>query len=217
MIPAGTFTMGSSKVFFCRPAHEVQLDAFYMMTTEVTQSTYDAFMKSSRLRGRQNKDLPITGVNRKSIDKLITWLNSRSAVKYSLPSEAQWEYAARSGKEGFDYPWGNELRLDLANIGYDNSKIGYHLKAVKSYPPNDYGLYDMCGNAGEIVYEGDYSYSNSKQVNPIGKAPTGSDLMLSRGLGAGELFPQVWYRSNETQEVVARNIGFRLVATGIPH
>ena len=186
LIPAGTFEMGDSKnepeIYMkrSRPVHTVELDAFYMDSREVTNGQYGVFMEQTGHRKpyywndtKYNQtNQPVVGVDWNDAVAYAKWAGKR------LPTEAEWEYAARGGLAGKRYPWGDEITHDDANYG---SKGGIPT-VVGSYPANGYGLYDMAGNVWEWCqdwYDKDY-YNNSPTKNPPGPG-TGSSRVLRGG------------------------------------
>ncbi len=186
LIPAGEFQMGSNDAdadAIEKPVHTVYVDAFYMDVHEVTNAEFKAFVdanpdwqkeavdaenhhvatyipsweEDSALRGKANQ--PVTGVNWHAAMAYAKWAGKR------LPTEAEWERAARGGLKGKKYPWGDEPNVDMANYG---QRFGSP-KPAGTYPANAYGLYDMSGNVWEWVldaYEPDF-YANSPKRNPI--------------------------------------------------
>ena len=184
LIPAGEFQMGSNTGNPNeKPEHTVYVDAFYMDKYEVTNADYAAFLNAKGLRGSYLRNLesrPIKYFNQKFQVRRgyenypisgITWEGAMAYaawVEKRLPTEAEWEKAARGGLVGKEYPWGNTVDTDKANhIDY----IEYFGKTttVGSYPPNGYGLYDMAGNVLEWCldeYDSEF-YANSPQKNPI--------------------------------------------------
>ena len=178
-IPPGTFQMG------CVPGdddcdddekrrrpHRVEITkSFWMGRTEVEVKAYKEF---AEIRGLQMPSDPNFNRNwAKDNHPIInvSWAQANDYCKWAggrLPTEAEWEYTARSGKEGLKYPWGNEPSPQ--NAKYD-SKDG--TIPVGSFPPNYYGLYDMAGNVSEWVadwYQKDY-YSKSPSTDPPGPLP----------------------------------------------
>jgi formylglycine-generating enzyme required for sulfatase activity len=179
LIPSGTFDMGSTKGDKDeRPVHRVEVDSFYMGATEVTIWEYlkcvqggNCHMpywwnkrffpqKVDELSGRDWLNLPVTGVSWDDAQAYCSWLGKG----FRLPSEAEWEYAARGGTES-DYFWGN--KNDSASL---YAVINVRLSPVMSVRPNQYGLYDMLGNAWEWCedrYDAHY-YQTSCFKNPNG-------------------------------------------------
>ena len=188
-IPAGSFEMGDSKnepedwMKRSRPVHRVELDAFYMDIHEVTVGQFREFVNQSGYKYGGNWDsvtklspgdgYPMVEVNWNDAVAYAKWAGKR------LPTEAEWEYAARGGLVGKRYPWGDEITHDDAN--YDR-KVG-KLAVVGSYPANGYGLYDMAGNAWEWCQDryGENYYSSSPAKNPPGPG-TGSYRVLRGGI-----------------------------------
>jgi len=182
-IPVGSFEMGD---YFGegstneRPVHRVELDEFYMDSREVTNSQYGVFMDQTGYRKPKywnntkynQTNQPVVGVDWNDAVAYAKWAGKR------LPTEAEWEYAARGGLVGKRYPGGDEISHDDAN--YDR-KVG-KARVVGSYPANGYGLYDMAGNVYEWCqdwYSSDY-YSSSPTQNPTGP-DTGSRRVLRGG------------------------------------
>ena len=175
LIPAGSFEMGDH---FGEgsddelPVHTVTLDGFYMDKTEVTVGRFKAFLADSGYSWGGSWD----GVDQysPSDDHPMIYVNYDDAVAYSewagkrLPTEAEWEYAARGGLEGKRYPWGDEI--DSSKATYDSGNDGT-TKLVGSFEANGYGLYDMAGNVWECCqdwYGADY-YSSSPTITLRGR------------------------------------------------
>ena len=170
LIPAGEFEMGNNEgEDHEKPVHTVYVDAFYMDIYEVTNAQFQKFFESDGLRrihwslerpGFNHPNNPVIGVGPSAMT-YCEWVGKR------LPTEAEWEKAARGGLEGKKYPWGDEPP-DETKTNFNNH-VG-HPTPVGSYPPNGYGLYDMMGNVREWVsdwYRSDY-YQNSPKRNPKG-------------------------------------------------
>ena len=200
LIPAGEFQMGSNAPEAQddeQPVHTVYVDAFYMDKHEVTNAQYKQFVDANPQWGKDGFDRNLSG--NAYLDKWIgntyptgtedhpvVFVSWYAAVAYSkwsgkrLPTEAEWEYAARGGLSGKKYPWGaaapdgTQCNFADASVDVDWSdksvNDGYTLTApVGSYPANGYGLYDMAGNAYEWCldeYDSDF-YARSPRANPI--------------------------------------------------
>ncbi len=190
LIPAGPFEMGSNNgAEDERPIHTVTLGAFYMDQYEVTNRQYavcvedgacdpttdtTAFESSYSRRvyfgNREFADYPVIYANWYEAQSYCQWRGAR------LPTEAEWEKAARGGLEEKNYPWGDEAPVCEAGAKngakFDDDEVcnDTDTERVGSYGPNGYGLYDMAGNAWEWVsdfYDADY-YANSPAENPSG-------------------------------------------------
>ncbi|EIJ33708.1 formylglycine-generating enzyme family protein [Thiothrix nivea] len=227
LIPAGKFMMGCVEgrddvEGGCeddeKPAHEVSINAFYMGKYEVTFDQWDACEQAKACPhagdsgwGRGNR--PVINVSWEDItQKYIPWLNQQTGRHYRLPTEAEWEYAARGGSDTA-YPWGNTISCGNANYGsYSNQCETVRTKPVGSYTANGYGLYDTAGNVWEWCqdwYAGDY-YKSS----PV-SAPHGPGAGAARVLRGGSWYNDAQYvrsadRSHDTPVPRINLLGFRL-------
>ena len=192
-IPAGTFQMGcvaddTGCLDSERPRHEVTLSQpFDLMATEVTLRQYEAFIRTTGYPPPaapdflQDPDHPVVFLSWNDAAAFCDWARGR------LPTEAEWEYAARAGHDGRFYSWGNELSRDFANFGAGDCCDGatggrdewLNTAPVGSFPANDFGLYDMTGNVWEWVGGWMGTYPADTVVDPRG-AETGR-LRVMRG------------------------------------
>jgi len=198
LIPAGEFLMGSEDGDDDeKPVHKIYLDAYYIDKYEVTNAQFSRFLNE---KGNQEESgatwldiddeeclieymngryQPKSGYDNHPVAE-VSWYGARAYAKWAgrrLPTEAEWEKAARGGLLGKKYACGDSIDSSKANYG---GNVG-HTTPVGSYPPNGYGLYDMTGNVWEWVsdwYDQDY-YSSSPHRNPQG--PDSGSRRVSRG------------------------------------
>ncbi len=179
LIPAGTFQMGSADgSAHERPVHTVTLTrSFYMQRTPVTQGQWREVMGSNPSHFSDCGDTcPVESVSWNDAQAFIQALNERYPGRnYRLPTEAEWEYAARAGTTG-DY--GGTGVLDEMGWYFGNSGVRTHPVALKQ--PNAWGLYDMHGNVWESVQDWYGPYTASAKTDPIGPS-TGSQKVLRGG------------------------------------
>jgi formylglycine-generating enzyme required for sulfatase activity len=189
LIPGGSFVMGSdanphSPAF---PAHRVSLKPFYMDIWEVTNTQYATFCEATGRSypefwgmaqfksGPDFPDYPVLGVNQADAEAYAAWTGKR------LPTEAEWEFAARGGVIGRDFPYGDQADHGQARFNHPEKEKGP--VPVGTFKPNGYGLYDMAGNVWEWVadwYDEDY-YENSPGKDPAG--PASGQFKAFRGGG----------------------------------
>jgi formylglycine-generating enzyme len=217
LIPKGVFTMGKNTTMASdwQPEHNVSIDAFYMDKYEVTNKQYMEFCAATKTplpqfwgikefkSGPDYPDYPVVGVSYFDAEKYARWAMKR------LPTEAEWEYAARGGLAGKNFPFGDKI---------DSSKVNYGQKfkgIVKagSFPPNGFGLYDITGNVWEWTsdFYGDDFYTNSPAENP--KGPERGRFKVIRGGSwhSGAMCVQTYYRNGLSPSWVDFGVGFRCV------
>ena len=213
-VKGGTFTMGCTpeQNGDCnndeKPTHSVTLDDYYIGKFEVTQDLWTAVMGKNP-SNKKGDNLPVENVSWNDAQDFIRQLNQITGEHFSLPTEAQWEYAARGGSKskGYKFSGGNIL----GNVAWyaDNSGSTPHQVGTKD--PNELGLYDMSGNVWEWCYDLYGNYSSESQNNPTG--PTSGSVRVLRG-GSWSYFAglaRVSYRLYGQPGSRFSGRGFRLV------
>ena len=195
-VEGGTFTMGATaEQSFDNwelPAHEVTLSSYCIGQTEVTQALWQAVMGgnpsyySSRNNYATNLQRPVEFVSWNDCQTFITQLNQLTGKTFRLPTEAEWEFAARGGNrsQGYKYSGSNNLE-DVALYWFSIpsevvDKAGYGTQTVATKAPNELGLYDMSGNVWEWCQDWFGYYSSDAQIDPVGPS-TGSARMTRGG------------------------------------
>ena len=177
-VKGGTFQMGSNDGEIDeQPVHQVTLSDYYIGQTEVTQELWQAVMGSnpSEYKGAKN---PVNKVSWNDCQEFIRKLNSLTGANFRLPTEAEWEFAARGGNKSRGYKYSGSDNLGSVAWYTDNS--GFEVHPVGSKSPNELGLYDMSGNVWEWCADWSGSYSSSSQTNPTGPS-SGSGRVLRGG------------------------------------
>ena len=213
-VEGGTFQMGAtseqgSDAFSDEsPVHSVTLSTFYMGETEVTQELWQAVMGSnpSHFSGT---NLPVERVSWNTIvNEFLPTLNAATGRNFRLPTEAEWEFAARGGNQGHGYKYAGSNTIGNVAWYTDNSSSKTH--AVKTKQANELGLYDMSGNVWEWCQDWYGNYSSGSQTNPQGPS-SGSDRVL-RGGGWNRYARdcRVSYRNVSDPVITSNGFGFRL-------
>lgn len=211
-VAGGTFTMGatseqgSDAESYEKPAHQVTLSDFMIGKTEVTQELWQAVMGSNPSNFSGN-NLPVEFVSWFDCQEFIKKLNSLTGLNFRLPTEAEWEYAARGGNKSKGYKYSGSNGIDsVAWYLFTTSHKG--TKPVATKAPNELGLYDMSGNVFEWCSDWYGSYSSGSQTNP--KGPSSGSGRVARG-GS-------WSSNAEHYRVSNRGSyypGFRSVGLGL--
>lgn len=225
-IPGGTFTMGdqTEKDRFAVPAHEVTVNSFYMGKYETTFAQYDQFARETKRSlpddaGWGRGIRPVINVDWQDAVTFTAWLSKKSGKKFRLPSEAEWEYAARAGTTT-RYYWGDDFGRSNANCSECGSPWdGRQTAAVGSFSPNPYGLYDMTGNVYEWnldtrhrSYEG--APKNGKAWTSGGlKDPRNREFRSNRGGSWRQpaIEMSVYRRCWDAEEEKRTELGFRVL------
>lgn len=198
----GTFMMGQADPnVSCQgctadehPIHKVTVSSYYICKYEVTQKEWLEVMGTDPNFEDECETCPIEGVSWKDVQIFLTKLNEKTGKQYRLPTEAEWEYAARGGKknQGTYYSGSN----NASEVSWFSVKTEQKLHPVGQKKPNELGLYDMSGNVWEWCsdyYAADY-YASSPLENPKGPQ-TGKDRILRGGS---------WYNQSFDCRVTAR-------------
>ena len=213
-IEAGTFTMGATPEMenpfhWEKPTHQVTLtNDYYIGKYEVTQALWQAVMGNnpSVFKG---DNLPVENVSWDDCQEFINKLNRITGKTFRLPTEAEWEYAARGGKKsrGYQYSGSN----NLSDVAWYKDNSGSKTHAVGSKQANELGIYDMTGNVWEWCQDWYDKYSSSSQTNPTG-ANSGSSRVFRGGswyITAGGCRSS--YRGYYRPDFRAFSLGLRLV------
>ena len=178
-IPAGCFMMGSPPGEKDRdddegPVHEVCVDGFWMGKYEVTQGQWQKIMGENPANFQKGDKYPVEQVSWEDVQKFITQLKKRSGKEYRLPTEAEWEYAARAGAS-YKYSGGD----DLDAVAWYDGNSGNTTHPVGQKKANAFGVYDMSGNVWEWCADWYDDYASSPQDNPTG--PDSGTYRVIRG------------------------------------
>jgi formylglycine-generating enzyme required for sulfatase activity len=210
-INGGRFNMGSDSLWSLQPpVHNVKLDTFYIGKYEVTQDEYASVMGSNPSFFGNCPDCPVENVSWNDAQKFIARLNSISDKKYRLPTEAEWEYAARGGSHNKDFRFSGSNNID--EVAWSNQNSNYSTHAVGLKQPNELGLHDLTGNVGEFcsdIWAEDY-YRHSPVENP--KGPNNGTYRVLRG---GSWMIMEWSSLSFTRSHISpyktyNDVGFRL-------
>jgi len=232
-VPGGAFEMGSAAGRDDeRPVHSVRIGDFSLSSKEVTVGQFRAFVDASGYRTeaersggclvftgrgwetrrdadwrnpgfRQGNDHPVTCVSWNDSQAFIRWLNARTGQHYRLPTEAEWEYAARGGQSGY-------CDGDLDSAAWYEGNSGGSTQPVGRKRPNAYGLYDMIGNVWEWCSDWCGGYSSLPQTDPTGSGD--GSMRVNRGGAWYGAARGCWRRGRNTPDDRGNGLGFRLAA-----
>ena len=211
-VEGGTFTMGATEEQGSdvdrdeSPTHQVTLSSYMIGKTEVTQELWEAVMGSNPSSSK-GSNLPVEQVSWEDCQTFIRKLNALTGKTFRLPTEAEWEFAARGGinSQGYKYSGSNTI-YDVAWFFYNTGTT----RTVATKTPNELGIYDMSGNVFEWCNDWYGSYTSASQTNPIGP-DSGSDRVYRGGSwcnGAGYCHVSIRNRNYPTHSNI--DLGLRL-------
>ena len=184
-VEGGTFSMGatSEQTDYDRdekPVHSVTLSDYYIGETEVTQELWEAVMGSNPSEFTGNNQRPVEMVSWDDCQKFIKKLNLLTGKEFRLPTEAEWEYAARGGKHNKNYVYKYSGSNNHDEVAWYRDNSGSKTHPVKTKKANKLGLYDMSGNVWEWCNDWFGVYQSYSQTNPTGPS-TGENRVLRGG------------------------------------
>lgn len=184
-VEGGTFKMGSTTGDSDeQPVHNVTLSSdYYIGETEVTQELWTAVMGINPSNFISDSQLPVECVSWEDCQRFISNLNSQTGANFRLPTEAEWEFAARGGNksQGYTYSGSNTI----GDVAWYSGNSGSKTHVVKSKSPNELGIYDMSGNVYEWCSDWYGSYSSTAVKDPTG--PSAGSSRVFRGGGWGSV------------------------------
>jgi formylglycine-generating enzyme required for sulfatase activity len=236
-VEPGSFQMGSNDEDNEKPVHTVTISqGFWMGCTEVTNGLYQSFLRETNYDGSKEADrdylrhhrdwsvyasteatYPIVAVSWRNALALCAWLTDveqkagrlPSDYEYRLPTEAQWEYAARGGHKSRGYTFSGSNNID--EVAWHAINSGDHTHPVGQKESNELGLFDMSGNVWEWCLDRYGEYPSGPVTNPAGPA-TGSNRVFRGGSWIYlASYCRMAFRHNNTPTLVSTNIGFRVV------
>jgi formylglycine-generating enzyme required for sulfatase activity len=214
-VPGGTFDMGctpeqgSDCSVIEEPAHQVTVNDFYIGKYEVTQAQWETVMESNLSEFQSTSSpLPVEQVSWNDVPEYVRRLNAKTGKVYRLPTDAEWEYAARGGakSKGYKYSGGD----NIAEVAWYHGNSGAKPHPVGQKAPNELGIYDMSGNVWEWC-QGLYGDSDGSQTNPAEPSPRRFPVTRGGSWFSDALNVRVSYRSINTSDYRSDRIGLRLV------
>jgi formylglycine-generating enzyme required for sulfatase activity len=223
-VQGGTFKMGrtleqegSGNYDGEKPVHDVIVSDFYIGKYPVTQGLWAQVMGNNQYSSYFGKDLaaaernklPVEQVSRNDIDVFIKRLNQQIGKKYRLPTEAEWEYAARGGNKGNGYKYSGSNNVD--DVAWYSGNNGKTTHPVGTKLPNELGIYDMSGNVWEWVNDWYGRYSANAETNPQGPSSGSGRVVRGGSWSSDAYFCRVSFRYIIDPDDRNDDLGFRLV------
>jgi formylglycine-generating enzyme required for sulfatase activity len=209
-VEGGTFLMGgSSGESDEKPVHSVTLSSFNIGKYEVTQAQWKSVMGSNPSYFKDCDQCPVESVSWNDVQDFIRKLNAQTGKNYRLPTEAEWEYAAKGGKssKGYTYSGSN----DLNSVSWNTDNSGGKTHAVGGKQANELGIYDMTGNVWEWCSDWYGTYNSYSETNPTG-ASSGQNRVLRGGSWISSAnFCRAAARLRINSDYRSYSLGFRLV------
>ena len=213
-VEGGKFTMGATSEMSEpygneKPTHQVTLSTYYIGETEVSQALWKAVMGSnpSSFKG---DNLPVERVSWNDCQDFINKLNQLTNKEFRLPTEAEWEFAARGGNKSNHTQYSGSK--NIGDVAWYDENSGGKTHPVKTKQANELGIYDMSGNVGEWCQDWYGRYSSSTQVNPTGPDSGAAGRVIRGGdLFRFDMYCRSSYRCSGTPVHRSFNLGLRLV------
>jgi hypothetical protein len=206
-VKPGTFQMGCFNsnerfvLFDAVPVHEVELEGFWISRTEVTEKQFN----------KGYSDLPVCSVDWSEAIDFAKKFGEKYDLNADLPTEAQWEFAARNRGQEIIYPWGNEIDETKANYG----DTGGGIMPVSSFSPNPLGIFDISGNLREwcrdYFSKTFYSIKKTKVKNPLNSNPNEEVVVRGGCYADGKLALKTYVRYSRSKDSADQFTGFRIV------
>lgn len=217
-VEGGSFTMGSNATpkgvkltyTLARPEHRVTVDGYFIGRYEVTQGLWQAVMGENPSKFKGSANLPVESVSWTEAQEFAMRLSQMTGRRFRLPSEAEWEYAARGGSKSQRNPYAGCNRNQLDNHGWYCVNSDGSTHAVGQLQPNELGLYDMSGNVAEWCQDWVEAYTSEEQTNPRGPRQ-GENRVLRGGhynstSAACTVYDRGWYLPNGKYELYGLRI-----------
>jgi len=213
-VQGGTFMMGCTEEQgndcgeYEKPAHSVTVKDFYIGKYEVTQGLWMAVMGNNPSKITGDDNLPVESVSWNDVQEFIEKLNAKTDKTYRLPTEAEWEYAARGGNVSKGYKYSGSSNID--DVAWYDGNSGETTHPVGTKQHNELGIYDMSGNLWEWVSDYNGSYNSFSAMNPQG--PSSGSARVLRG-GSWHIVAWNCRVSNRYSHIPSSNrshVGFRL-------
>jgi formylglycine-generating enzyme required for sulfatase activity len=219
-IPAGRFVMGTDEAAGFQnghPAHPVSVPAFRLGRYDVTFDQYDAFARATGRalpgdEGWGRGERPVIHVDWSDIQAFIGWLNTAAGRHFRLPSEAEWEYAARGGTTTL-YWWGDQPDPNMANTSANTGRDKWEFTSpVGAFPANTYGLYEVLGNVWQVVADCRHPSYNGAPADGSAWTAGDCDSRVVRGgfYGSIRRGMQVAARGAVGEHFDSMGVGFRV-------
>ncbi|MBL7817297.1 MAG: SUMF1/EgtB/PvdO family nonheme iron enzyme [Saprospiraceae bacterium] len=214
-VKGGTFQMGSNEYDDEKPIHSVTVSDFAIGKYEVTQKQWRDVMGSDppELNFKGCDQCPVENVSWNDIQEFLQKLNQKTGKKYRLPTEAEWEYAARGGNKsrGYTYSGSNTV----GDVAWYTDNSGYKTHPVGTKGANELGIHDMSGNVWEWCSDWYGDYSNAAVSNPMGAAKGSYRVFRGGSWLRNAVLCRVASRNNSTPTARSLYLGFRLALSSL--
>ncbi len=210
-VEGGTFSMGTNDYDWAKPVHSVTVNDFYIGKFEVTQTQWREIMGSDPPELIKGCDkCPVERVSWNDVQEFLKKLNARTGKKYRLPTEAEWEFAARGGNKSNGYTYSGSNTLE--NVAWFDKNSNSKIHGTGGLQDNELGIFDMSGNVWEWCndwYKADY-YKNSPKQNPQGSSSGDSRVVRGGSWSGNSLNCRVANRLLSAPTYRFGSIGFRV-------